>query len=1044
MEVLFRLADLEHVHTSYLLLGMLAGTCIVAGVLFKLGVIGFVLRWFGYLARGSIRTGFRTWETLFAWASWEHILAITLGLLLLGGIIGSVMPAAKVVCSVALLTMGASACLAYMFIDLERNEVERGYKSLHNVRMGQLPAESLKRYGKQVRVPLLLCATLAAIGGFAMLNQGLYETVGSSWYVVEEAPRQPVYADFLAFSITRVLNLVDILNLAKSHHILGSESIRPAKWPASTLSAVFKIFFTVVLLHQIFASLRQGKLLAETIADFWSPHEPIHERARNALPVFGIVAIDPLLRSLRSVSSLTKEQRDRLPFVMETMGPSIIPALIRNLRDSHEHVRAIAASSLGRLHAMDSLELLVAQARDPSEIVRQSVVEALGLLGGHSSTAVRKPVFTRRAKMLLGLDRWPRFRRAAAQEKPSERGPIDLLVSTLETALDDDATAVRIEAVAALGHTGRRAAAVAPKLIALSKEGDESLRCAVARSLGEVGGSVEATAAALVNLLDDASILVKTAAAKALGALGPAAAPSVPALASLLQDRDESVRASAAAAIARVGPLNSEAAESLSEGLGSLDTVVRAQTAQALGAIGASAEEAAPALVEAIDDENDRVRAEAVQALGKIGQVAAEAAVPGLIGALDDKDAAVGALAAEALGRMGESADEAIPALVDSLSHLNPQVRLNAAEALGKLGPASAAARASLERATSDEDGGVRCQAILALGKIGIGEPSSITFVLAGFADDDPLVRAAAVTTSGLWNVQDDAVLKGLNALLDDPNDQVKIEVTLVLPKLAGSTPEVIEGLSRQLLKDDSAAIQASAALALGKLGRAAVEAGEPLLRVSQTAAASVRENAMRAIAMIQPPEAAEAFAAGLKDASADVRVLASAGLLSGLTIPNAAVPALIEALRDPEIRVRSNAASAIARLNTIPVEAIPLLIGCASDPNDSLRLAAASALKLAPPEAVADVLEHLTADSHPRVRLTAASSLLSQEADNAAAGAALVEALTDTAPRVRDEAHEVFESLGDEGTVVLDRLLKNGAAVKDKPGEPVGSEVGG
>src|SRR4029077_10654417 len=109
---------------------------------------------------------------------------------------------------------------------------------------------------------------------------------------------------------------------------------------AKTLLAGFKLFFTMVLLHQIFASLRQGKLLAETIADFWSPHEPIHVRARNALPVFGIVAIAPLLRSLRSVSSLTKEQRDQLPIVMETMGPSIIPALVRHLRDSHEHIRA--------------------------------------------------------------------------------------------------------------------------------------------------------------------------------------------------------------------------------------------------------------------------------------------------------------------------------------------------------------------------------------------------------------------------------------------------------------------------------------------------------------------------------------------------------------------------------------------------------------------------------------------------------------------------------------------------------------------------------
>ena len=324
MDVLSLLADLEHVHTSYLLLGMLAGIALVAAVLFKFGVIGILLRCLGYVARWSIRTGFRTWEYFFGWASWDHFLTITLALLLAGGILGLWIPAARIVFSLALLTMGASACLAYMFIDLERNEVERGYKSIHNVQMGQTPAEILKRYGKQVRVPLLISATIAAIGGFALLNQGLYETVGRTWYIVDEAPRRPIYADFLAFAITRVLNLVDVLNVAKSHHILGSESIRPAKWPAGILAAGFKIFFTVVLLHQIFASLRHGKLLAETITDFWSPHEPIHLRARNALPVFGIMAIDPLLRSLRFVTSLTKEQRDQLPFVMEMMGPSII------------------------------------------------------------------------------------------------------------------------------------------------------------------------------------------------------------------------------------------------------------------------------------------------------------------------------------------------------------------------------------------------------------------------------------------------------------------------------------------------------------------------------------------------------------------------------------------------------------------------------------------------------------------------------------------------------------------------------------------------
>ena len=82
--------------------------------------------------------------------------------------------------------MGIIACLAYMFIDLERNEVERGHKAVHNPLKGQVLAMNLARYGKQVRVPLLISATVALIGGFALLNQGLYETVGRGWYRIAD------------------------------------------------------------------------------------------------------------------------------------------------------------------------------------------------------------------------------------------------------------------------------------------------------------------------------------------------------------------------------------------------------------------------------------------------------------------------------------------------------------------------------------------------------------------------------------------------------------------------------------------------------------------------------------------------------------------------------------------------------------------------------------------------------------------------------------------------------------------------------------------
>lgn len=187
--------------------------------------------------------------------------------------------------------------------------------------------------------------------------------------------------DFVAYALAQTLGIVDVLDLFKSHHILGAATVRVAAWPAQALRGGFKLFFTMVLLHQIFASLRQGKLLAETITDFWSPHEPIHERARNALPTYGALAIGPLLRSLRLVPTLTKEQRERLPLILETIGPSIIPALVHELRDSHAHVRAIVAAALGRLHAWKSVPLLAALIRDPSELVRLSVVEALGILG---------------------------------------------------------------------------------------------------------------------------------------------------------------------------------------------------------------------------------------------------------------------------------------------------------------------------------------------------------------------------------------------------------------------------------------------------------------------------------------------------------------------------------------------------------------------------------------------------------------------------------------------------------------------------------------
>ena len=69
------------------------------------------------------------------------------------------------------------------------------------------------------------------------------------------------------------------MDMASDKNYLNTAYVHPVEWPAKAMLTAFKAFFTLVLLQQLFASLRRGKLLSETIAEFWSPHEPIAERA---------------------------------------------------------------------------------------------------------------------------------------------------------------------------------------------------------------------------------------------------------------------------------------------------------------------------------------------------------------------------------------------------------------------------------------------------------------------------------------------------------------------------------------------------------------------------------------------------------------------------------------------------------------------------------------------------------------------------------------------------------------------------------------------
>ncbi len=916
------LVRLDQLSSSYLVVLGLLLVVVAAGFLFRLGLIEWAVAVFASSVRGSIRQGFQLWQGLFSWASWPTFMSLVLLSLFVGWWTSRQLPAVTVVCALIPLFMGVTACLAYMLIDLERYAVSRGYKSVHNPLKGQELAVNLVRYGQAVGVPLLVTATVGMIGGFALLNLGLYETIGRDWYIVKAGQGDPTYVDFVANALIVLLRIVDVLDLAKASHLLDVSYVRQARWPASTLLAVFRMFFTLVLLQQIFASFRQGQVLSETITDLWNPNEPIHERACHALPQYGAGAISPLLISLGGVTSLTKEQRERLPVIFANIGPAAIPALVRHLHDEHEHVRAIATAALGHLRERGTIVLLVPLSRDSSDIVRQCLTEALGIIA--SSGAVpseRKPVRVAIPSRLLRSLKWrPPLVPVSSLE------PVELAVQTLQEALTDSSLSVRAQAARALGLIGPSAAIAAPGLIALLKDEDESVRQAAIDAVGKVGGPTAAIVEALVEVLQDASPSLRVSAARGLGAMGEAASDAFCALAPMLQDRDEPVRDAAAEAIGLIGHLDDKATDGLVEGLASPDSVIRAQTAEALGTIGESAQETAPALVEALTDQNDAVRAKAVEALGKIGEAVGHVSVIGLVRALRDQDNVVSSLAAKALGEMGESAHVAIPSLVHSLQHINADVRASAAESLGKLGVNDEGAANALEGVCRDEDANVRCQAVRALSMI--DQPTTVTRqnVLAGLSDTDSQVRTAAVDALGRWGNLDEGSVSLLLSLLEDPNELVRAHVTTVLPWVADPTSVVIEGLCRRL-RDDSDLVQGHAAQALGELGSAAATAGETLLHAAQTGQASVRERARQAIVLIRPSETL----ASLDEATVE--------------------PGLIDALREIE-----NQTPTISE--ELPLEVIPILVTSVVDSESGQQVEAALTLGIILPNDIGDAIQ--------------------------------------------------------------------------------------
>ncbi len=272
-----------------------------------------------------------------------------------------------------------------------------------------------------------------------------------------------------------------------------------------------------------------------------------------------------------------------------------IENLIGALDDPKLAIRRGAIEGLGRLHAAQAIDALVAMLSDTREIACLAA-NSLGLIGDEKASA---PLVEK-------------FRTSSIER--------------------------RLACGKALGHTGGNVAAEA-LVLALSDD-NVKIRIVAAESLSAIGDSA---IPAIINGLECDQKSVRKWAAAELGRLKTVQA--VDALVAALDDDAEEIACLAATSLGLIG--DEKASVPLAKKFRTSSAPLRLACGKALGHTGGNV--AAEALVPAMADDNDGIRSVAIASLSAIGKPS----VPALLKALGNCDKAVRAGALSILAQTG-------------------------------------------------------------------------------------------------------------------------------------------------------------------------------------------------------------------------------------------------------------------------------------------------------------------------------------------------------------------------------------------------------
>jgi len=725
-----------------------------------------------------------------------------------------------------------------------------------------------------------------------------------------------------------------------------------------------------------------GQTLDRWIEDLNDPDYQVSERAADVLLDAGSEAV-PVLLDACEQGSLRLYRRAAA--VLIRLGAPAAPALAAALKDKARQERVeVILVRLGPA-AVPALRDALTE-----ETSGEAAAHILGLIGPRAVDAVPDLI------AVLNRRQAPTALRSQAVFALGRIGePSDSIVPALIAALTDNKMEIRARAVEALGLIGPRAREAVPALAAALKDHEAIVAIKACQALSFIGESDAAQA--LLAAFQDKRPEVAVAANQALWHLGPKADPVLPALLSLAEDPIEK----SAPARNLLASFGSHVVPFLVKALRDKEAARREAAADALGRIGPPARAAVPELLAALKDKSAAVALMAAMALSQVDSTRGSAGVKLLTDALDVPGAAI------ALVNLGPNARAAITDLIAALKprkeNVNQDViRLNAQLALARIGTPAVPA---LIAALNDKREGVAPLAGGALGWVLPPPKEAVPALRAALKNDRAHAVAYADALGQLGSLALPAV-PDLTDLLTDTTTRSKAAVALVRidPQQAEKVmPLLIKDVQTEDEKQRQAVVSALARL--GPAARPAAEALVSLLRdrlLSEVEILALREvwtgaipglvhllndanvecrkRALFALGQIGPAahSAVKPLIKALSDRDDDIRV-GAAHILEGMGSAAAeAVPALVANLQAPTAAVRSSAAVALGTIGPAAKEAQRPLLECLLDPDELVRYRAALSQGRVDPhftEAVPALRDALN-DSSPKVQLAAIDSL--------------------------------------------------------------------